>query len=127
MISKLFEIRDRHTFIPVLATQLCTTGEAERYLLARGGYSSLPFEQARYVIVARIDGGSGVARCNPYDWDDSSRTMQVAHEHIIAQFDFLETGAVVDVEFLLDETAQPKIAQRLDKTSPFNTGDTHGI
>lgn len=44
MRTKLFEIRDRGTFLPVMALRLdrgdMTLADAERYLLGRCGYGS---------------------------------------------------------------------------------------
>lgn len=47
-------------------------------------------------------------RCayDPYDWGD--RTMTVAHQYIESNFDQLNNGDVVDVEFILGETSVPK-------------------
>ena len=38
MIARLFEIRDRGTFIPMLAVQCDAADENERYLLAHAGF-----------------------------------------------------------------------------------------
>ncbi len=127
MISKLFEIRDRHTLIVVLATRLEPNDAAEHYLFARSGYGEYPSDQAEYVLVTQIDGGHGIATSDPFKWDYSARSMRVAHHHILQQFDQLETGAVIDVEFILGETERPKVAQRLDEASSIYTGETHGI
>jgi hypothetical protein len=115
MITKLFEIRDRGTLIPVLAVQLEPRNEAERWLLERAGYGPTAISQSRYILLCRIDGGGGMCHCDPYDWGGNPRTLLVAHEYLMEMFDHLDSGAVVDVEYILGETQEPKRPQRLDK------------
>ena len=82
----------------------------ERYLLRRAGYG---FDDP-CVVLCRMD-ASGVDRNATYDqfaWGGGTRTYQVAHQYIIDHFDELESGAVVDVEFILKETTQPKKSER---------------
>jgi len=59
MQTKLLEIRDRATFIPVLAIQCLPGNEEERYLLSRAGYGVTCAEQERYILLAQIDGSKG--------------------------------------------------------------------
>lgn len=118
MITKCFEVRDRMTFVPVLAVQmvpLCDGhplivggGEsvARHYLMRRCGY---PTEPPYSVLLCRLD-GSGKVAVDPYDWGD--RTFTAAHDHITENFDALPDGAVVDVEHILGETAQRKRSER---------------
>jgi len=113
--AKLFEIRDTGTFIPILAVKLAPHDEAERYLLARSGYGLKPEDQSKYVMIIRIVGGEGQATCDPFDWPrlmGNTRTMHYAHLHINEHFDALETGAVIDVEYILDERESPKKTER---------------
>jgi len=39
--------------------------------------------------------------------------MTVVHLHLEKHFEELPSGSVIDVEFILGETAQPKISERL--------------
>lgn len=117
MIVKAFEVRDRCTFIPVFAVKM-TPGEQngdsvekERYLLHRAGYT---YFDDSCVVLCRME-ASGVDRnatYDPYAWGGGTRTYQVAHQYIIDHFDELESGAVVDVEFILGETKEPKKSER---------------
>jgi hypothetical protein len=109
--TKMFEIRDRSTFIPVLAVNLWPKDERDLYLLSRAGYGSTPDRQGEYILLARIDGGNGKAACDPYDWADGARTLQVAHDYIIKNWNTLPNGAVVDVEYILGETKEPKVTE----------------
>jgi len=113
MISKLFEIRDRGTLIPVLAVQLEPRGEAECWLLAHAGYGQTSLSQSRYILLCRIEGGSGACHCDPYDWGGQQRTMRAAHDYLTRMFDHLESGAVVDVQYILGETLEAKTSERL--------------
>lgn len=112
MITKTFEIRDRSTFIPVIAIKLEPGCEADRYLFRRAGYG-VPSE---YVIVMKIDGGKGNATSDPYEWGDGARTMLVAHDYIIKNFVWMNSGDVVCVETILKEREAPKISERLEQT-----------
>jgi hypothetical protein len=110
VIAKTFEIRDKGTFIPALAIQLEPGCEADCYLLSRAGFGEHAAVQREYVLLAKIDGGSGKAICDPYDWG-AARTMCVAHDYIIRHWSELASGALVDVEFILGETKSPKLSE----------------
>ncbi len=116
METKALEIRDEGTFIPALAVDMnptCTEGhpdyvtEAQRYLLRRCGY---PCDGQPNVILTRLD-GNGQATNDPYAW--GGRTWPVAHNYIIAHWSDLRDGDVVDVSFILGETAKPKVSERI--------------
>jgi hypothetical protein len=107
VLAKLFEIRDRGTFIVALAVQLEPTTVIENRLLWKLGFGSDAEQQKTYVMLTRLEGGK--SHHDPYDWND--RTFQVAHQHIAEYFDALQTGAVIDVEYLLGETTAPKISE----------------
>lgn len=111
MIAKTFEIRDRGTFIPVLAVKLDPGCEADRYLLGRAGYQT----PSQYVVLMNINGGNGKATSDPYEWGQGSRTMIVAHDYIIKNFTWLNSGDVVCVEHILGERKTPKISERLEE------------
>jgi hypothetical protein len=110
LIAKTLEIRDKGTFIPALAVQLGPTCEADRWLLARAGFGLSPTNQANYVILVHLEGDE--SHYDPHAWSHA-RTMPVAHSFILENFDRLEDGAVVDVEFILGESQVPKVSERL--------------
>ncbi|MGH3430359.1 MAG: hypothetical protein ACRDQZ_22795 [Mycobacteriales bacterium] len=95
MDAKLFEIRDSLTMIPALAVRISA---ADGYLARHAGY------QTPCVLLTRLLGGK--ACYDVYEWCD--RTMSSAHRFIEENWDNLMSGAVVDVEHILGETAQPK-------------------
>lgn len=108
MNTKLFEIRDRGTFIPVMVTKLDSNAYTpeENYLLRRVGFTpGTP-------IVAVMKLTDGECRNDPNDWN-GSRTMMFAHAHIEVNFDALQHGQVIDVEFILEEVTEPKLSERL--------------
>jgi hypothetical protein len=118
MITKLFEIRDRGTFIPVIAVKAVPgrdgSGgviESERYLLRRSGFG---FDDPCIILCrAECSGIDRNATYDPYSWGQNPRTFFVAHEHILRNFDTLESGEVIDVEFILGETATKKQSERI--------------
>jgi hypothetical protein len=61
------------------------------------------------VVLWQLQGG----RCtyDPYGWPATSRTMRLAHQHILDHFDDLESGAVVDVEYILGLTSEPRVSE----------------
>lgn len=109
MQNKLFEVRDRATFIPVMAIHIdgnCT--DQEDWLLRRSGYGKS--EDRDYVYLIHLQTGEG--QYDPYKWGRCSRTLHEAHKYIIAHFDELQTGDVIDVEFILGESATKKTTER---------------
>lgn len=117
MRTKALEIRDRMTFIPMLCVDMnpgmsydftAAQQGCERYLLRRCGYNC---NGVPNVIMTRLD-GSGKATNDPYGWSD--RTFTVAHNYIIEHWNELHDGDVIDVEFILGETATKKISERLE-------------
>lgn len=117
MKAKMFEVRDAHTYIPVLAVKMEPTCEADRHLLARSGYGLMPAVQAQYIQLTQVYGGHGRSLCDPYEW--GGRTMPTAHKFIIEQFDTLENGAVVDVQFILGEVPAPCRSAREEEEGGF--------
>ena len=106
MEAKTFEIRDKMTFIPILAVRLNPNTEQDRYLLARAGYGKNRESQREYVQLIRINGGDGNSDCDPHGW--GNRTMITAHQFIIEEWDSLASGAVIDVEYILGEATTVK-------------------
>ena len=80
--------------------------EGQRYLLRRCGY---PCDGRPNVILTKLC-GEGKATNDCYEWGD--RTYATAHRYIIEHWDELRDGDVVDVSFILGETAAPKVSER---------------
>lgn len=114
MTVKLLEIRDSGTTISALAIKLDgEKSEAERWLLGRAGFGIEPSDQQDYVLLLNLTGSSGHWSCDPYAWDTRARTMPAAQQHINEHFNELESGSIVDVQFILGETSTPKTTDRL--------------
>jgi hypothetical protein len=108
MIAKALEIRDEGTFIPALAIDMNPTNDLQRYLLRRCGY---PCDGRPNIILTRLDGNGRHAFNDPYEYGD--RTWRHAHFWIIDHWHELKDGDVVDVEFILGETKQRKVSERV--------------
>jgi hypothetical protein len=101
---KTVEIRDRGTFVPALAIRLDPADERDRYLLAQSGFGTTAEEMGKYVLLINL------VKDAPYDafGHGPARTLRIAHHVLIDSFDHIENGEVVDVEYLLGETAEKK-------------------
>lgn len=110
MQMKMFEVRDRATYIPTLAIMLDgNTSDAEEYMLHRAGYGTREDRTGRYVYLINLEDGK--ANYDPFKW--SGRTMMEAHRHIQYSWDELESGDVVDVEYILGESKFKKVSERI--------------
>ncbi len=107
MEVKLLEIRDSATcisayaFRPNDALDVDAPSRTKVFLLRRCGWS----KGNPAIILGKID--TGEAKTDPYAWG-SSRTMQVAHIWVEENWESVESGQVIDVEFILGETTEKK-------------------
>lgn len=111
MEVKLFEIRDAATFIPIMCIKLSSRNEEERYLLARAGYGQLAEVHKTYVMMIQIAGGAGQAICDFCDWN--GRTYYESHHYIYENWNVLKSGDVIDVEYIIGKSSQPKVSERI--------------
>ena len=100
MDCKTFEIRDHATFIPVMCIKMVPGNEADRYLMRRTGWLE------DHIVMWKLSGDK-----IHMDWFNG-RTERIAFEHICGHWSTLESGAVIDVEFIAGETKQCKISER---------------
>lgn len=105
MEVKTFEVRDAGTFIPCIAIRLNPATEKDRYLIGRAGYGQSAEAQGEYVIFGAL-AADREFRYDPMVW--GNRTMCAAHAHVRRNWRELESGSVVDVQFLKGETSEPK-------------------
>lgn len=105
MKAKALELRDCGTFIAVLAVDMCAENRGQRLLLNRCGFLD---DGKPNIILTALD-GHGKATNDPYEWN--CRTWAVAHEYIILNWNLIEDGAVIDVQFILGETTSPKTSE----------------
>lgn len=107
MQAKLFEIRDKGTFVPVVCVLMESDDPQEKFLLGRAGYG----RGYNLVWLAGLAGHPERATYNPFEWGD--RTRAVAHQYITDHWATLVSGAVVDVEYILGERETPKQSERV--------------
>lgn len=106
MQVKLFEVRDRMTFLPVMATLIAPQNRAQHYLCRRAGFDpSVP-----YIILTKLTDYK--THYDEYSWGD--RTIKVTHGYIIENWDKLYDGDVIDVEFILGEKEEPAQSEFLE-------------
>lgn len=98
---KFIEILDRMTFIPAVAVLLAPHEPREALLMHRAGYGPA---SPNTVLMARLVDGRG--HVDPFEWCD--RTHTSAHRFIAANWNVIQSGDVVDVEYILGETTEPK-------------------
>lgn len=116
METKLLEIRDSGTFMPCLAIKLSFKTEPERWLLARAGFN--PIER---IMEGTTNGFilfhplcTDQMNYDPYHWNRGARTVPIAHKFIDEHWEELNSGDVVDVQFILGETTEKKISERTE-------------
>lgn len=98
----MVEIRDRATCIPAFAIKMLPQVEEELFLMKQCGYGfSFPC-----VILISIEAPWHSARSSD-EWKNSARTMPIAHKYIEDNFESIESCAVIDVEFILNEVEKP--------------------
>lgn len=97
---KLFEVRDIATTMSCMAIKPANLSDKERFIFGRIGYK--PAEN--YVFMGII--GEELIT-DPYAHDDT-RTLREAHKYIKKNWEELESGEVIDVEFILGETDTKK-------------------
>jgi hypothetical protein len=108
MRVKCLEIRDANTFMPVICIKPVPENGPQRYLLRRDGYGGDIDERCVIVIKPQCKG----CAYDPRGWGD--RTMKVAHDYIEKHWFSLFDGDVIDVQFILGETTEKKISERLE-------------
>lgn len=102
MKSKFFEVRDVGTCIPIVAVKTLGDNFQEQLFYDKGGWSQ------DTVIILQMNEYLSCSY-DSFNWD--SRTMKVAHQYIEENFDNLQNFDVIDVQYILGETAQKKVSE----------------
>lgn len=112
--TKMFEVRDEGTTMVVIALKPDARFEAERWGWAKAGYGTDPMGQRGYVLLAPLSGGEGMLVCDPFKHKGAPhvRTLPTAHRHITENWEYLRSGDVIDVQFVLGETTEAKAPER---------------
>jgi hypothetical protein len=104
--TKVLEIRDEGTCIPVIALRMLAHDPVRAYYIHdRCGY---PQNGSGIVVMTLADQRASV---DPYAWE--RRTMGNAHNYIYNNFDRLKDGDVVDVRVIVGEAKEPVTSERL--------------
>jgi hypothetical protein len=109
MNTKLFEVRATATNIPIIATKLEPSNEQEQWLLGHCGYGQHGAEQSQYIMVARLEAPSTATTT---EYEEKSHEMQIAHRYLNASFDELESGAVIDINYIEGRVPEPVKSDR---------------
>lgn len=100
---KFFEIRDSMTTLPLMVTKLEPINSDEDWLIKRA-MGSEPYPLFLVTFMSK-----GESRFDVYEWGRvGARTVKEAHQYIENNWDKLETGDVIDLEFLLGEKLTKK-------------------
>lgn len=108
METKMFEVRDDGTLIPVLVVKYEVHDKKDLRFFERGGVdirsivSIPPVIQVTMLTTMETERSAGA-------W--KGRTMRVAHRFIQEKWYELENYAVIDVEFILGETQTSKSSE----------------
>jgi hypothetical protein len=114
--TKTIEMRDRATMIPMLAIRVWSGFRSEEklskdnWLLRRAGWG-----ENLGVYLMRLDLVRATVCNDGYGWTGSvteQRTYRAIHDHMQRNWDSFESGDVLDVEYLLSETDEPKKSER---------------
>lgn len=112
MEHKIFEVRDSGTCMVMLGYVLrpnpISQTMQEINLLMRAGYGPQKMANCFYIGLFTLDGGEVQGSFDPYSHPPGARTRSVAHDYIMKNWRTLKSGDVIDVEFILGETKQPK-------------------
>ena len=107
--TKVFEIRDACTFVPVMAIRgiPAKMDEPAKYLIKRAGWN----EDRYFVYLISLND----CRCqyDPNKWN-GCRTLGNAHNYILRNWDELSDGDVIDIQYILKETPTPKKSERIE-------------
>lgn len=108
---KVLEVRDKATFIPVMAIRLGGGSDQEQWLVSRAGFGQTPEQQGRFVIFLPLDGSQlGQSHYDPHRW--SGTTLFQAHIFIQENWAEIKSGEVIDVEFLRGDSKESKKSER---------------
>ncbi len=128
MKIKIIEVRDEGTCIVMLCVdmnpgevfpkygafsedelkRLMDDYETRLHYLLRDGY---PCDGRPNILMTPLGADGDACWNDPYGWT-GARTRQVAHKHIIERWNEIRDGDVIDVQYLLGETKQPKKSER---------------
>lgn len=102
--TKFVALLDRMTCIPCLAMRYTTESIGERAMFKRHGFGGSPDDRYTFFYLPN----SGICSYDPYKLGDDY-TVGTCCSHIRDNWDDIESGSVVDAEFLRGEVKEPKL------------------
>lgn len=102
--TKFFQVRDEGTHIPVLATRITVEVASDREMYRAGWRTG-------DIVIFVMQLNNRECQYDPTEWSNGPRTMPIAHRHILENWRLLNNHDVIDVEFILGETATKKGAE----------------
>lgn len=114
MLTKTFEIIDKAWSRPVIATKITPWCAADTRLLAQAGIGFNIEGRSNIILVTVILDGEGCSRIDAQGWPYSPRGLRIAHHYFDFHFDILESGELIDIEYLVGETKTKRIDDTID-------------
>lgn len=126
--TRFIEVRDEGTQMPCMVTAvnantlILDDRDDDAWLVQRAGWGG---EQVGLYFVELLvePGCDSWAKASPYQYElhtvskgfDGSRTLRIAWTWVMQHWDEVESGDVIDVQYILGETDAPKAPGRLWK------------
>jgi len=104
---KGIEILDTATCIPVLAMRVnpSTITPREAQMFRRGGFGQMPRNADIYTWMMTLSGS--LINYDSHNWRNQ-RTLGGAHRYIEQHWDELNSGDIIDMEYVLGESSAPR-------------------
>lgn len=104
--SKFIAVMDRGTRIPLIAFKMSPDGLKEHVMFCTHGFGVLPHEYTFF-----YDVNSGKCSYDPYKIGDAY-TLTPACKYIHDHWNEIESGSLVDAQYLRGETSEPRDWER---------------
>lgn len=102
--TKFFEVRDTGTHLPAMCTRVWHEADDADYQMRRAGWQGY-FNVFFLTNLITMESNHDI-----YNWNNK-RTMPTAHAAITRDWDQLNSGDVIDVEFELGEAKTKKTSE----------------
>lgn len=104
--AKMLAVMDRGTHIPLIAFKVSPNTMKECVMLERHDFGVNPHEHTFFYDIS-----SGTCSHNPYKME-GSYTLTPACKHIRDNWGSINSGDLVDAEYIRGETSEPRIWER---------------
>lgn len=112
MTKKYFEIRDNSAFIPVVAVDLHPTTDNETIKpIEQALVSASAYNPITTILLTTLSSELRTEH-DPSNWHN--RTLETAHHYILSYWEGLDSGQVINVEFIEGDSANPEAHVHLE-------------